>query len=159
MPHIHTEPGQIDHIAEIFIVHKDKVLIRLHEKHQIWIAPGGHVELDETPEAAAIREAKEETGLDVELYAGNRLSAEKGTGQLQPLIPPMFMNVHAVGDGGHRHLSLVYFGTAETDAVTQPENHEKTVCRWMTRAEILAAADMEDTIKSYALKALETLAS
>ena len=158
MPHIHTEPNQIDFIAEVFIVHQNKVLIRFHDKHEIWIAPGGHIELDETPEVAAVREAKEETGLDVILYAGNMLSAKKGSGRLKQLVPPIFMNVHDIGED-HRHLCMVYFATSESDVVVQPENHEKTECRWMTKEEVEAATDMEDTIKSYALKALETLAS
>ncbi|QQR78624.1 MAG: NUDIX domain-containing protein [Candidatus Moraniibacteriota bacterium] len=156
MPHIHTEPGQIDSIAEVFVVHRDRVLIRFHEKYHIWIAPGGHIELDEMPEETAVREVKEETGLDVALYTGNRLPAERGTGRLQPLTPPMFMNVHVV-NANHRHLVFVYFATTETDQIVQPETHEKSDCRWMNRGEILAATDMEETIKSYALKALEIL--
>ncbi|MFZ2187215.1 MAG: NUDIX domain-containing protein [Candidatus Moraniibacteriota bacterium] len=156
MPHIHTKPGEIDLIAEVFVVHKDKVLIRLHDKIKEWIAPGGHIELNETPQEAAVREVKEETGLDVELYAGNKIAAAEGSGKLEPLIPPMFMNIHAV-NGDHRHLPFIYFATSKTDEIIQPDTHEKTVCRWLTREELLAAPDVEDTIKSYALKALETL--
>lgn len=156
MPHIHTEPGQIDSIVEAFIVYKNKVLIRFHDKYKIWIAPGGHVELDETPEQAVVREAKEETGLDITLYSGNKLPAEKGRGRLYQLTPPMFMNVHEVIPG-HRHLSMVYLATSQTDEIVQPGNHEKTECRWMTAEEVIQATDMEATIKSYALKALEVL--
>jgi len=66
MPHIHD---LIDYTAEIFIVYQHKVLIRLHDKYNLWTCPGGHVELDENPNEAAVREAKEETGLDVVLIA------------------------------------------------------------------------------------------
>lgn len=157
MPHIHTNPGQIDFVAEVFVVNKDKVLIRLHDKIKKWIAPGGHVELNETPQEAAIRETKEEIGLDVELYDGNKIQVEEGNGKFKQLIPPMFMNVHDVNEE-HRHLSLVYLASSKSDEVVQPDTHEKTECRWLTREEVLAAHDVEDTIKSYALKALELLA-
>lgn len=156
MSHIHTAKGQIDFIAEVFVVHKDKVLIRLHDKYNIWIAPGGHIELDETPQEAAVREIKEEVGLDVELYAGNMLSAEKGSGKLRPLIPPVFTNIHDI-DKDHRHIAFIYFAAAQTDKVIQPDTHERADCHWLTREEISASPDIDDTIKSYALKALDLL--
>ena len=38
------------------------------------MAPGGHIEKNELPHEAAIREAKEETGLNIELYNSNKLA-------------------------------------------------------------------------------------
>jgi NADH pyrophosphatase NudC (nudix superfamily) len=76
---------------------------------------------------------------------------------MHQLIPPMFMNVHDVNEN-HKHLVLVYFATAKTDQIIQPDTHEKTECRWLTKEEIVEADYIEDTIKSYALKALEVLA-
>ena len=64
MAHIHEK---IDFTADVFVVHKDKVLIRTHDKYDLWLAVGGHIELDEDPNQSAIREVKEEVGLDVEL--------------------------------------------------------------------------------------------
>jgi len=64
MPHIHEK---IDFVADVFVVYKDRVLIRKHDKYDKWLAVGGHIELDENPNQAAVREVKEEVGLDVEL--------------------------------------------------------------------------------------------
>ncbi|MFM2374525.1 MAG: hypothetical protein RLZZ234_520, partial [Candidatus Parcubacteria bacterium] len=50
MPHIHEK---IDYTADVFIVHENKVLLRMHEKYHTLLAVGGHVELDEDPAAAA----------------------------------------------------------------------------------------------------------
>jgi 8-oxo-dGTP diphosphatase len=43
-----------------------KVLLIRHRKLGIYLYPGGHVEKDETPVEAVIREFEEETGLRVE---------------------------------------------------------------------------------------------
>ena len=50
----------------IFNSHGEVLLQRRGDCHQ-WGFPGGTVELGETPQMAAVREVKEETGLDVEV--------------------------------------------------------------------------------------------
>ena len=44
---------------------RSKMLLILHKKLQVWLQPGGHQEWDETPWDAAVRECKEETGIDI----------------------------------------------------------------------------------------------
>ena len=46
---------------------KGEVLLQKRTDSNKWGFPGGAVELGETPQMAAIREVKEETGLDVEV--------------------------------------------------------------------------------------------
>jgi 8-oxo-dGTP pyrophosphatase MutT (NUDIX family) len=41
-----------------------------HPRPDCWLPSGGHVENTENTEGAAIREAREETGLDVQLLPG-----------------------------------------------------------------------------------------
>ena len=51
------------------IIHKDGKILLIKRKNPPfgWALPGGFVDEGETVEQAAIREAKEETGLDVQL--------------------------------------------------------------------------------------------
>jgi 8-oxo-dGTP pyrophosphatase MutT (NUDIX family) len=160
MAHIHTESGQIDLVSEAFIVFNGKVLMRLHEKYNIWLPPGGHVELDESPEDAVIREAEEEVGLHVKLWnsaecAFWKIGAADANGYRE-LMPPVFMNMHVISPD-HRHISMVYFAVSETNEVIQPDSHERTQCRWFSEDEIKTAESMTLTVKMYALKALECL--
>ena len=82
MAHIHEK---IDFTVAIFVVHDAKVLLILHRKLGKWLPLGGHIELDEDPEIAARREAKEESGLDVELLGERPPTTEPGT---RALIAP-----------------------------------------------------------------------
>jgi 8-oxo-dGTP diphosphatase len=56
--------------VDIIILIKDKIVLirRMNPPYQgKWALPGGFVDIGETVEEAAVREAAEETGLDVEL--------------------------------------------------------------------------------------------
>lgn len=51
----------------VAVIDDGKVLLTKREDFEVWCLPGGGVEEGESLAAAGIREAKEETGLDVEL--------------------------------------------------------------------------------------------
>jgi ADP-ribose pyrophosphatase YjhB (NUDIX family) len=57
-------PGLAVNVA---VIHENKILLTKREDFETWIMPSGGVEDDESIAQAAIRETKEETGLDVEL--------------------------------------------------------------------------------------------
>jgi len=151
MAHIHEK---IDWTAGAYIVHKNKVLIRKHEKYGIWIHVGGHVELDEDPVACVIRECKEEVGLDVIVHKNDESYEYEDLigGRTLPL--PAHMNIHWVNKT-HQHLDLLYYCTSESDRVVPENDDDQWV--WLTAAEVKEHPEMRDQIKFYALGALETL--
>jgi 8-oxo-dGTP diphosphatase len=53
--------------AYVVVVRDGDLLLALWNERKRWTLPGGGVELHESPEEAAVREAREETGYDVEL--------------------------------------------------------------------------------------------
>lgn len=150
MSHIHSEPGQIDHTVEVFVVHDKRVLLRKHDKYDIWIGVGGHIELDEDPNQASIREVSEEVGLDIKLWTPRPLAK---AGKDIELIPPMFMNIHPVNDT-HRHIAYVYFATSTHRDVTPENEHDEW--RWLSREEVEQnKIGMDVNIQDYARTALK----
>jgi len=153
MAHIHE---LIDWTVGVYIVHSNKVLIRLHEKYNVWVHVGGHVELDEDPVQAAIRECKEEVGLDVTIYDAGPIPEGLTEGN-RHLATPAHLNIHYVGGTKHQHCDLLYYATSQTDTIIPENPGEQSV--WLTKEEVENHPDMKPQIKFYALGALETLKS
>lgn len=147
MPHIHEK---IDFAVEVFIVHDKKVLLRKHDKYGIWLSVGGHIELDEDPNQAALREVKEEVGLDVTLY-DTREFTHKEEGFVE-LIAPVALNRHNISDT-HEHISLIYFAKAHTDKVI-PEK-ETDEWRWCEEKDIPLLEGIRPDIVFYATEAIK----
>lgn len=154
MPHIHKD---IDFTSEVFVVYKNKVLLRKHDKFKEWLSVGGHIELNENPNQAAIREVKEEVGLDITL--DQSLKPQREEDNTKDLIPPYFLNENKI-DENHTHVTFVYFAASNTDQISETIERERSEdCRWFTREELLANQEIKPSVKFYALKALEKLSS
>lgn len=151
MPHINEK---IDFTVDVYIVHKDKVLLRKHDKYNIWLGVGGHIELDEDPNQAALREVKEEVGLEVELIDNRQY--RKSTEQYLELIPPVFLNRHRINPN-HEHISLIYFANSKTDIHTNEGREASEDIRWFSLDELENdRLDINENIKRYALAALKS---
>lgn len=86
-----------------------KALLVYHKKFDGWQEPGGHMQPDENPVETAIREVKEETGLDISDYfdSGTALD-DKAT-----IVPrPAYIAEEHISPYGkepeHFHTDLIY---------------------------------------------------
>jgi len=153
MPHIHEK---IDFTVEVFVVHKNKVLLRKHDKYKLWLSVGGHIELDEEPNEAAVREVKEEVGLDVQL-ADDLRPFNIDRDDYTELIPPKFLNIHDISEA-HRHIALTYFATSDSDDVTQGDVEQSDEWHWFTEEELDDETyGIRESVCNYAKQALAEL--
>lgn len=98
--------------ASVYIIHRDQVLLLWHKKLQKWLPAGGHLEPNELPSEAAIREAFEETGYEIELLSFDPLTIKEPNARSFPRpfhclleeIPP-YKDTPA-----HQHIDFVYVG-------------------------------------------------
>ena len=128
MPHIHEK---IDFTVSLFIVHEAKVLLVHHRKLEKWLPLGGHIELDEDPETAALREAFEESGLEIELLGERPPTTEDGT---RALIAPRFLDIHRISET-HEHIGMIYFARVLNGDLTLSKREHFAIC-WCSREEL-----------------------
>ncbi len=148
MAHIHEK---IDFTVAIFVVHEARVLLIHHRKLDRWLPLGGHIELDEDPEQAALREAREESGLDVELLGERPPTTEPG---VRALIAPRYLDIHRINDT-HEHIGMIYFGRPKSGNITlAPAEHHDI--RWCTSEELdELKPPMTEGVKWYCRAALD----
>jgi ADP-ribose pyrophosphatase YjhB (NUDIX family) len=152
MPHIHEK---VDFTVEVFLVYKNTVLLRKHDKYKIWLSVGGHIELDEDPNQAAVREVKEEVGLDIILF--ENIPDSKDGNDFKELIAPKFMNRHRINES-HEHVTMVYFAKSPTNTTVQGMTEVSENLHWFTALDLdNPKYELRDNIRRYAKKALEEL--
>lgn len=118
-------------VVTAYIIADHRVLLLFHKKLQKWLPPGGHVETDEDPWRAVIREAKEETGLDVTVVeAPDRASEEPGVFSIPR---PHHVQVETI-DGQHEHIDLAYVCHPTGGALLG--NDESQEVRWFSEEDL-----------------------
>ncbi|HEV2455890.1 MAG TPA: NUDIX domain-containing protein [Verrucomicrobiae bacterium] len=153
MAHIHEK---IDFTVAIFVVHQDRVLVIHHRKLDKWLPLGGHIELDEDPEQAALRETKEESGLDVELLGERPPTTSPGT---RALIAPRFLDIHRIHET-HEHIGMIYWARPKNSADVTCAIAEHHDIRWCSAAELDRLSPlMPDAVKWYCCKAIEEVSA
>ena len=141
----------------VFVVHGQRVLLHYHRKLGKWLPPGGHIEDNELPDEAAIREVREETGIRARLVGGHGLPIDEP----RQLVMPAGIQLENIYPG-HQHVDLVYFAMPDPDDVQSaeidPRLAESDQVAWYA-ADQLAALGATEEIQAWARRALDALAS
>lgn len=136
------------------IVHDNKALLHLHKKLDIWIPVGGHIDRDELPQEAAIREIKEETGLEVKLYNPDK---QIHMGDVLQLLRPMHILLENINKF-HQHIDFVFYATSDSDKL-HPQDGETNNLKWFTSEEIKQLKGAPKNTKKLSLEAIALLGS
>lgn len=128
--------------ASVFVIDKNtkKILLVKHKKFNKWVQPGGHIEENETPEEAALREVYEETGLKIKLL-GERFPRESD------FVRPFAIQKNR-GRNDDLHIDIVYLAEpVEYKELIYDEN-ESLGIGWFDRSDLDNIAVFPDIIIS-----------
>ena len=122
-----------------------KILLIHHKKLNRWLQPGGHIEPFENPVDAAIREVKEETGIDVSFLS-------KGIVVIDPegtfLPRPEFIMEQTIPAYGkqplHYHLDINYVVEVPEQEIKRSINESHNI-GWFIKKEALKLNIHRDT--------------
>lgn len=127
----------------VYILHENRVLLIYHKKYQKWQPPGGHLDENELPHEGAIREAYEETGLQVEIIEQENIHINRWNAKS---IPRPFLclleNIPEYSKNGrtepaHQHIDFIFLARPIEDQFCLKENPQETMgLRWFSREEI-----------------------
>ncbi len=125
--------------ATCYIIHEEKVLLIYHKKFHKWLPPGGHIEENETPEEAAIREAKEETGLFVTIVLQENVWIPTSNPNAHSIPRPylcLLENIPAYKDQeAHQHIDYIFL--SKPNGPIELATNEEHPLRWFSKEEVL----------------------
>ena len=99
-----------------YIVSKGSVLLHWHPKVKAFLPPGGHVEINEDPVEAVLREVKEETGLLVEIINSELPIKSSYPAQIPP---PITIMIEDITDSDGRIVWIVGLTVAHQFRITE----------------------------------------
>jgi len=135
-------------ISTVFVVQNNKVLLNFNNKCKVWVPIGGHIEKNEKPCESVIREAKEESGLDIELVDPYKKFENAN------MMQPVALRLDHITDT-HKHMNLTYFGKIVGGKFREISD-DGAPSKWFSKQDLLET-EMPDSIRELGLKSLEAL--
>lgn len=138
---------------------RTKMLLIHHKGLNKWLPPGGHIEDNEVPHEAAIREVYEETGvMAIPIKDDENDLALKGIKEAQ--IPRPYALMYQIipkskKDVEHIHLDMVFALEADDSDKITAQYKEVHDVRWVTRKSLIDEYDTFDSVRSFARNMLK----
>jgi ADP-ribose pyrophosphatase YjhB (NUDIX family) len=130
---------------------RHEVLMVKHKKLKVWLPPGGHVDENELPNEAALREIFEETGVKAEVISSplsSQLDLRLNDRGCKVLPRSLVMLLEDIdGDGMHNHIDLIYVCKAISDEIIL-QTTEVYEVGWFSMAEFSQLKMFENTAKT-----------
>jgi 8-oxo-dGTP pyrophosphatase MutT (NUDIX family) len=128
--------------ASVFIINNFernlKIALIHHKKFDRWMVPGGHIDPFENQVEAAIREAREETGLSIKLFSF--LHTENMVNDSEWILPPEYFYQQLIPastkEESHYHLDFAYLAFANEVEFTFNSKETKDI-QWVDLEEAL----------------------
>ncbi len=135
-------------VSTVYVVQDNKILMTWNKKVNNWVPIGGHVDPNELPCDSVIREAKEESGLEIELISPFNHA------QTANLIQPLHIHLDKIKPD-HEHMNLIYIGIVK-GGVCRTIDDEGKALRWFTKDE-LEKENLIPSVKEWAIESLNQL--
>jgi len=144
--------------ATVYVVEGSAVALHHHDRLGIRVPPGGHVDRDELPHEAGIREVYEETGLDATLLDDtDPVDAPAGRVLPQPRHQILYdIDVREDGHVGHQHIDHVYYARVPSREIDPAGDDEAdpSAWAWYDRSD-LRNSDLDPDTVQLALEAID----
>lgn len=124
-----------------------KILMILHNKLHVWLPPGGHIDENELPDDAVLREIFEETGIKASIIStrNDLFISNEHCRELE--LPFVILLEDIEGNGAHNHIDMVYLCKAINEELV-PQETEINGIGWFTFEEILKLNTYDNVIKT-----------
>ena len=141
--------------ASIYVVADGATALHEHPGLGLRLPPGGHVDRGELPHEAALREAREETGLDPTLLAD---TADLSSPTARAIPRPRHLMLADVnvcdGEVGHQHVDHVYYATTDRRRIDpDPDEPGPEAWAWYDPDD-LRRVDVDADVRELGLEAI-----